>query len=379
MEVCKFARSVDPLSHPILAQQMNARLLAYYMSKDRVLSLIEAQSLPLEVAAALRGEDVFMTSALLSNSMGRYVFTAIEEGAVRTLVELEIEGKLKPGVPFIYDGHLYGDGFDMRNKSTALSLHEKLDGPLDGRKLIVQFSKNGLLNDTAYTRMKGSNSLFVFAYITEITEDTIRAVPFVIGDMIEASPSLPIRYTPSLELQLGEITQFSGIDNAWQLSKADLARLAEIPEQKVKELICELLGEHEVPKDWGGEEADIYSSQLLVDGVRRTGAFLLKGPAKFHPMSPSDLGKNGDQLYRLFNIPADIYIVQHCHRIGAAVRKMAEAFALTRAFIKPCKICFVDGAMTARLLKAHGKWAVPASKKSIGKKAAAPRKPRKSI
>jgi hypothetical protein len=34
------------------------------------------------------------------------------------------------------------------------------------------------------------------------------------------------------------------------------------------------------------------------------------GPAKFHPMMPRDLGETGDQFYRLFNIPADIYVVQ---------------------------------------------------------------------
>jgi len=108
-----------------------------------------------------------------------------------------------------------------------------------------------------------------------------------------------------------------------------------VPELTVKELICRLLGEHSVPSDWGGEEGDVLSANLVVDGRRHAGAFLLKGPARFHPMKPTDLGKNGDQLYRLFNIPAHIYVVQHCHTIGAAVRKQAEAFALARSFVSP--------------------------------------------
>jgi len=129
-----------------------------------------------------------------------------------------------------------------------------------------------------------------------------------------------------------------------------------VPERVVKEVIAELLGELEIPKDWGGEEADLFSANLVVDGKRRTGAFMLKGPARFHTMTPADCGKNGDQIYRLFNIPADIYVIQHCHNIGAAVRKIVEALALHRAFVAPCRYAFMDGIATARLLRAHGRW-----------------------
>lgn len=83
-------------------------------------------------------------------------------------------------------------------------------------------------------------------------------------------------------------------------------------------------------------------------------------------MKPTDLGKNGDQLYRLFNIPAQIYVVQHCHDIGAAVRKQAENFALARSFVAPCRIVFMDGLTSARLLRANGLWpsATPQARRS---------------
>ncbi len=75
---------------------------------------------------------------------------------------------------------------------------------------------------------------------------------------------------------------------------------------------------------------------------------------------PRDLGKNGDQLYRLFNIPTDIYIVQHCHTISPAVRKTVEAFALQRSLTVACRYVIMDGYETARLLRAAGTW--PASR-----------------
>lgn len=332
------------------------RLCAFYLSRDRVLGMLDPQRLPVPVLAALQGEDVSMASALLSNAVGRYLLDAIAAGQVKTLQQLAFDGELKPGTPFIYDGHFYGKGFAYSNKSPALTLTEKLDEPLAGKTLVFEFSKNGLLNDTAYTRMSGSTRLFAYGYISAIEADAIRAVPFAIGDLVEGDSPLSLAFSSSLELRPEDIEQFSGMDKDWSPSKAEFERMRLVPEHAVKELLCDLLGEITVPKDWGGEESDVFSANLTVDGKRRTGAVLLKGPSRFHPMIPTDLGKNGDQLYRLFNIPADIFIVQHCHAIGAAVRKQAEAYAFQRAFTKPCRVVFMDGLTTARLLRAHGKW-----------------------
>ena len=227
---------------------------------------------------------------------------------------------------------------------------------LAGQKLLVEFSKNGLTNDTAYTRMAGSTRLFVFGYVSDIDATTVHAVPYIIGDLVDRSAGLPMPFLQSLELRPEDLGQFAGMDDEWMPSKTEFERMRTVPEQVVKELLCRLLGEHTVPNDWGGEESDVFTANLSVDGHRTTAAFLLKGPARFHPMKPADLGKNGDQLYRLFNIPAQVFVVQHCHSIGAAVRKQAEAFALQRSFSSPCRVVFVDGLTTARLLRAHGQW-----------------------
>lgn len=334
----------------------NVRLTAFYLSRDRLLGLLSSQCVPAYVVAAIQGQDVHMSAAILSNAVGSYLLQAIAAGKVKTLPQLAFEGGLKQGVPFIYNGHVTGKGFALANKTPALSLTERLDEPLSGMKLVIEFSKNGLVNATAYTRMSGSTRLFAFGYITAIDDATIRAVPYVVGDLVSTSHAMASPFVPKLELRPEGIEQFAGMDETWFPSKTEFKRMTMVSELAVKELICRLLGEHSVPSDWGGEESDVLSANLLVDGRRHTGAFLLKGPARFHPMKPTDLGKNGDQLYRLFNIPAQIYVVQHCHAIGAAVRKQAEAFALARSFVSPCQIVFMDGLTTARLLRAHGLW-----------------------
>lgn len=341
---------------------IQARLTAFYLSHDRVLGLLGIERLPAHVLAALQGQDVVMASAILSNAVGSHLLEAMASGGVKTLQQLAFEGKLQRGAQFIYDGHVYGKGFAYANKSPALNLSEKLDEPLAGQRLVVEFSKNGLVNETAYSRMAGSTRLFVFGYISDIDATTVHAVPYVIGDLVDRSAGLPMPFLQTLELRPEDIGQFTGLNEEWMPSKAEFERMRTIPEQAVKELLCQLLGEHTVPNDWGGEESDVFTANLSVDGHRTTAAFLLKGPARFHPMKPADLGKNGDQFYRLFNIPAQVFVVQHCHNIGAAVRKQAEAFALQRSFTSPCRVVFVDGLTTARLLRAHGQWpAAPAT------------------
>ena len=332
------------------------RLITYYLSRDRILTLADTARLLPQILHALQNKDAPTTAAVLGGTVSRFVLSAIASGSIKTLQQLAIENELRAGNLFIYNGHFYGKGFGVSNKGSALSLTEKLGEPIAPMNLVLEFSKNGLVNNTAYTRMAGSTRLFAFAYIADITADVIRAIPYAIGDLVHYQAQIPLPFSPTLELRPNDIDQFSGMDETWIPSKTEFARLADISEHEVKTLICGLLGEHEVPNDWGGEEGDLFSGRILVDGERKTGAFLLKGPAKFHPMTLRDLGKNADQIYRLFNIPAQVYVIQHCHDVGAAVRKTVEAYALHRSFTAPCHFIIMDGVATAQLLRAHGLW-----------------------
>ena len=91
----------------------------------------------------------------------------------------------------------------------------------------------------------------------------------------------------------------------------------------------------------------------MIDGQRISTAFLLKGPAKFHPMTPADLEKNGDQIGRLFDEPADLLVLQHCHEVKTAVRKQMRAYA--QRMNQPRQFCIIDGYDTLRILQAYRK------------------------
>ena len=194
------------------APATNARLTAFYLSRDRVLGLLDAERLPAHVLAALQGQNVKMASAMLTNAIGTYLLQAIAAGAVKTLQQLAFEGGLQPGAQFIYNGHVSGDGFGYRNKTPALTLTEKLDAPLSGKKLVFEFSKTGLVNETASTRMAGSTRLFAFGYVADVDGTTIRAVPYVVGDLVAGSSMLSSPFLQTLELRPEAIAQFAGMD-----------------------------------------------------------------------------------------------------------------------------------------------------------------------
>ncbi|MCS1412289.1 MAG: hypothetical protein M2R45_05495 [Verrucomicrobia subdivision 3 bacterium] len=70
-------------------------------------------------------------------------------------------------------------------------------------------------------------------------------------------------------------------------------------------------------------------------------------------MKMTDLGKNGDQINRLFNEPADLLVLQHCHEITAPVRGTMRAFAQRMGDLRI--FCLINGYDTVRLLRAYGK------------------------
>ena len=327
---------------------------SWYVSTQRLLELLDERQLPPQVAQALQSPNSQPSKVILANLLGPQLLGFLRTEGIHPFHRLAVEGKLAPGVRFSYQGHFYGKGFGAANRTPLVSLSEDVSDVLPGMKLNIEFSKSGLVTDTAYSRLSGSTNLFAFCSVTEIDGATIRAVPYVVGDLIERTESsLDQRLIDSLHLPVQSIDQFSQTDFRWTPTAKQFNLLKSIPERQIKALFCQLLGEANVPSDWGGEECDLFSSILSVDGERMSAAFLLKGPARFHEMTLADCGKNGDQIYRLFNTPADVFVVQHCHKITPAVRKTVEAFALSN-YSRTCRFTLIDGYDTARILHAKG-------------------------
>jgi|SRR5579864_610903 len=104
-----------------------------------------------------------------------------------------------------------------------------------------------------------------------------------------------------------------------------------LPEAVVKKGIVKLLGEELDPKDWGGESNDIFTTRVTVNGKRKRAAFALKGPAATGPLVPGKMGKNGDQIQRLFGSPAQVFIVQYEEEIKQSIIELMASLATAKA------------------------------------------------
>jgi hypothetical protein len=110
-------------------------------------------------------------------------------------------------------------------------------------------------------------------------------------------------------------------------------------------------------KDWGGEVNDFYTANLVLNGARRSTAFLLKGNGlKRAEMTIRDCGKNGDQIVRLFQSPAEIFVIQYVGPIAeAVVHDVHSKTVARRSEGANANYLVIDGQDTARLLYAYNK------------------------
>jgi hypothetical protein len=158
-------------------------------------------------------------------------------------------------------------------------------------------------------------------------------------------------------------TQFVTIDDVDQFAKAKKIKNIpatltpeRLPEKVVKAGILKLLQELKTPKDWGGETNDAFSVKLKIGGKPKRAAFALKGPAKTGPLVPGMMGKNGDQIQRLFGSPAEVFFVQYEGEITESIIGLMEQLAKVRALLGG-KVWFgtIDRDATYRLRLAYPK------------------------
>lgn len=130
-----------------------------------------------------------------------------------------------------------------------------------------------------------------------------------------------------------------------------------IPETRFKKGIAKILGESGRFRDWGGERNDLYTSRVRISGRRYTAAFAFKGPGTRGILTPGKMGKNGDQIQRLFKTTASVFVVQYWGQVAESVAEQMEEFAKAKSSIEGVVIFFgvIDGDDSNRLLHAYPK------------------------
>ncbi len=342
-------------------------ITAWYLNTERVLQLINSQQLIQHLGAlgGFSGRAFSQSSEGIAKSAIKQELEAwLHNNTIPSLGELFVKNKsIENGTLFTIYQDFYGKGLSKYANTNTIprdaiaELHIKLKYA-ENTRLRILYSPNNLISSSAWDRLGGHTKLFCFCYVERIEGGEIIARPYIIGDLhtrLELETPESWDGAQYGEIHVSQIDQFSLIKAQYESEKSapDINVLKSIPEIIIKYSFAEIVSEGNVPKDWGGEKSDLFTTNISVNGRYMPSAFLLKGPAIFTEMRMSHLGKNGDQIDRLFSEPADLLVLQHCHSISTAVRSTMKAFAGRVHDLRYFTV--IDGYDTVRLLKAYNK------------------------
>jgi hypothetical protein len=301
-----------------------------------------------------KGTD-HMTVLWNDHLLASYVLDACRNRGARTLSAVLNEPKVGDVFCSTEEFLPCPDVYEKERVTSTLKVPFETDWTVE-----VNYSTKYIFSSTGKMVLANGHKETIVGGIHSISGSTITVHPLIIG-----APSFEHPLNDKLGLDLmwygwewyelhpEDIDEFSRLRDTPPPAPETWQRVMRaVPESAVKTAICELLGDTP-QKDWGGEQNDHFAAALHLSGERATGAFLLKGPARFEEMTPRHLGKNADQIYRLAMSPAQVLVVQHAHSIGEAVRATIRAFAVNPA--SPRRYCCLDGRDTYRLLRAYGK------------------------
>jgi hypothetical protein len=320
----------------------------FFLHQDQVQTLLGEQRAEVARAEAARRSD---PSSALPYVLAAELATALPALGIREIARCILKQDLRMGQ--IVGADLKFAFHRNRNRDTTGYKHTDFTAVVDaGTKVQVTgtFNSARTASSSSAGNLTGSRRAYLIGAVTDLHAERIELRPVFIGvrSFVNDDPT-DVGLAPGLRIYPSEISQFSGIDFAGPATEAELAAIRQVPEETVKNAFAKLTGESYVPKDWGGERSDLYTSRVIARGRQVSAAWLFKGRGHPYPMTVKALGKPGDQIGRLFSEPAELLVLQHCHQITTAVVGMMDAFA--HDLRNPRSYMIIDGADTSRILK----------------------------
>jgi len=341
------------------SKEGETRYESWFVHEELVLSLLLPDQRA-DVEHQLPGPDEPLSAARRAAILGDAVQSAVATVEIGSVDEERVKDRLHVGQLVWLEQALAFKGVrvaleNVRAGKPGYAFFSSALATDKTVRITGRFNVERLTSQTAASMLSGTRRQFTFGYVQELPPGAIDIRPIVIATRWFRPESnwLGSRLVDHAHVLPNFVDQFAGVDFSQRVSKAELAKLREVPEQRVKEAFASIIGEPTVPNDWGGEQFDLWTTRgVSVDGRPLRSAFMFKGPARFHPMTIADLGKNGDQIDRLFQTPADLVVVQHCHSITAPVINMLKTYATHPRNFR--RYMTIDGFETIRILRHFG-------------------------
>jgi hypothetical protein len=154
------------------------------------------------------------------------------------------------------------------------------------------------------------------------------------------------------KITIDDVASFKGVSN---FDRPDpKLRLNRIPEERIKTAFKRIIGETHDFKDWGGEKNDLFTNKLRVSIARTTAVFAFKGKATQGSLTPRKMGKNGDQIARLFGSEAYVFFVVYHGKVDQSIHEQMHAHAIARSYGgRSVHYGVIDGDDLNRLFQAY--------------------------
>lgn len=126
-------------------------------------------------------------------------------------------------------------------------------------------------------------------------------------------------------------------------------------ERDIKSLFKKVIGETGSFKDWGGEINDLYTTRVRIGEKRYHAAFAFKGKGTKGKLTPRQMGKNADQIQRLFQTVAQVFFVQYTGQVDQSVADQMQTYATVKSIHTGDTIFYgiIDGQDTERMFAAY--------------------------
>jgi len=163
-------------------------------------------------------------------------------------------------------------------------------------------------------------------------------------------PAVPKKFVQTRVITLDEIDSFSKVRRVRNPPPSLTIR-----ENTFKNGVKTIINEKGRFKDWGGETSDLFTTRVVVDGKRTAAAFGFKGKGLKGLLTPARMGKNGDQIHRLFFEDADLFLVQYGGQIANSVMQQMAVYAQTKSIATGRLIRYgtINGQDSAALVMAY--------------------------
>jgi len=169
------------------------------------------------------------------------------------------------------------------------------------------------------------------------------------------APKVTVSFPSSA--QKAKFITIDQIDSFSKIGSQSKSGMDSLREQKIKQAFAKIIGESGSFKDWGGEKSDLYSTRTRLGGKRVATAIAFKGKGTSGKLVPSKMGKNGDQIGRLFEEPAELFLVVYGGQIEPSIISQMQAYAMGKA-MSGRRVLYgvIDGSDLGRLAAAYPKY-----------------------